>query len=246
MKFNLKNFTSILFSSLMSIAVLGSCIEPNKPENEVENKLHENPFFATYTLIEGKMSDIAKFDNNPSLQDVERLDNVQVIEWATSKEKGWHITENSPSKGFKVKSKEKSPNTVYILKIEYKNSKGESMNHQFIDNHQDNIHQHFFKTIKGGLIEDENELPYIYRYVDTAPLNDDNGKHIGDKNPLGFKGLMRFKARKSFKISIDLLHCFVSKYDDNGNTSPFYAPRKELRGNSDSDISVKIRFEQEE
>ncbi len=246
MKFNLKNFTSILVFSLMSIVFLGSCDEPKKPENEIENKLHENPFFATYTLIEGKMSDISKFDKNPNLQDVERVDNVQVMEWATEEKKGWHITENSPSKTFKIKSMEKSPNTVYILKVEYKNSKGESMNNQFIDNHQDNIHQHFFVYYQGKQVKEENKLPYLYRYADTDPWNDDNGKHIGDKNPLGFKGLMRFKARKNFDISIELLHGFVSKYDDNGNTSPFYAAVERLAASSTSDISVKIRFEQEQ
>ena len=98
------------------------------------------------------------------------------------------------------------------------------MNSQFIENGQDNIHQHFFTpenvkpTFDGQPEADDNEPQKLvdYLYVDTTPW--DKTKHskeaeiTGDSNPIGLKGVIRFlKDRKEFDLKIRLYHGYKSK-----------------------------------
>lgn len=226
-----------------ALTLLASCgkDEPVKPNNEILNKLHEDPFGATYTLTEAELSSPEVFDANPTLQHAKPTGAVQTITFALTEEQGWHIAETSPQKAFRVKTTKESPNTVYILGIEYRNAKGEPMNEQFIDNGQDKVHQHFFLYYKGTFAEkDKENLPYDYRYADTTPWNSTMGAYTADKNPIGFKGLIRFSGEKSFALTANLLHANETKYEPDGSTSPFYRISPRLKGASDSDISVKL------
>lgn len=238
-----KQIIRMALSLCGAIGLLVSCgqDEPVKPKDETQNKLHEMPFSASYFLTEAELSSPEVFDANPELHHAKPTGNVQTIKYKLEEGKGWHIPEDSPDKAFKVKTMKESPSTVYILTIEYRNAKGELMNSQFIDNGQDKIHQHFFTYYKGGLrVKDKAKLPYDYRYADTTPWDSAMGAYTADKNPIGFKGLIRFTGEKSFSLNADLVHAFETKYEPDGSTNPFYLVSDRLKASSDQDVSVKL------
>lgn len=238
MKVKLTKTLSALALGFLSLGLV-SC-DPEKPQDERKNKLHENPHRAVYTLIEGTL-DEGVFNGKPSLTDVKVVEgSEQKISFSETKEKGWAVETGSKNTEFKVKSIKESPNTVYILKIDYYSPSGAHMNHQFIDNGQDRIHQHFFSVYKNGLLVRSNKnLPYNYRYADTTPWNKEDGQLTGPDNPIGFKGIIRFTQDDlRFNLNADLLHGFVPK--NQFGVEPFYAPSAKLRSNSDMDISLKL------
>ena len=240
-----KNFinTFVLFISIVATSFFMAC-NPENPENEKKNKLHEDPVRAVFILQEGTLNDNAAFDNTPKMANfIPASTSPQVIEWQTTKGKGWHVT--SSTKAFQVKNSIDSPSAVYLLKMEYYNDKGEMMNNQFFTLGQDKIHQHFFSMFKsvnynGGLssvrVTNKAELPYDYRYVDEL-----DGTFIGDTNPMGFQGLIKFvKPGQRFELSVDLLHAAESKFGDDGKPSPFYNPSRKLLSTGLWDINVKL------
>lgn len=234
-------FTKALSAIALGCLSLGivSC-EPEKPQDERKNKLHENPQRAVYTLIEGTLNP-ETFEGAPSIKDVAIVEgSEQQISYSETKENGWAIEANSKNQEFKVKSATQSPNSVYILKIDYYSPSGAHMNNQFIDNGQDRIHQHFFSLYRDGrLVRSEKSLPYSYRYADTTPWNKEDGQLTGDENPIGFKGIFRFiEGDVRFRMNADLLHGFVPK--NQFGAQPFYAPSAKLRSNSDMDIALKL------
>ena len=235
--------TFVLFISIVATSFFMAC-NPENPENEKKNKLHEDPVRAVFILQEGTLNDNAAFDNTPKMANfIPASTSPQVIEWQTTKGKGWHVT--SSTKAFQVKNSIDSPSAVYLLKMEYYNDKGEMMNNQFFTLGQDKIHQHFFSMFKsvnynGGLssvrVTNKAELPYDYRYVDEL-----NGTFIGDTNPMGFQGLIKFvKPGQRFELSVDLLHAAESKFGDDGKPSPFYNPSRKLLSTGLWDINVKL------
>ena len=235
--------TFVLFISIVATSFFMAC-NPENPENEKKNKLHEDPVRAVFILQEGTLNDNAAFDNTPKMANfIPASTSPQVIEWQTTKGKGWHVT--SSTKAFQVKNSIDSPSAVYLLKMEYYNDKGEMMNNQFFTLGQDKIHQHFFSMFKsvnynGGLssvrVTNKAELPYDYRYVDEL-----NGTFIGDTNPMGFQGLIKFvKPGQRFELSVELLHAAESKFGDDGKPSPFYNPSRKLLSTGLWDINVKL------
>ena len=244
----MKTFNSILLLAAGFLVSIGmaSC-SPEKPENEKKNKLHEDPVRAVFTLQEGTLSSSDKFDNSPRMADF-KADGAaaQVIEWQTTPNEGWHVT--STNDKFKVKNSKDHPNVVYLLTMEYYNDAGKLMNDQFFTAGQDKIHQHFFSMYKqvtvGGStgsvrVSDKAELPYDYRYADEL-----NGTFIGETNPMGFQGFIRFvKPGRKFPLSVDLLHAAGSKFDENNKPSPFYLPAKSLLSTGVWDINVKLPIE---
>ena len=240
-----KNFINalVLFISIVATSFFMAC-NPENPENEKKNKLHEDPVRAVFILQEGTLNDNAAFDKTPKMANfIPASTSPQVIEWQTTKGKGWHVT--SSTKAFQVKNSIDSPSAVYLLKMEYYNDKGEMMNNQFFTLGQDKIHQHFFSMFKsvnynGGLssvrVTNKAELPYDYRYVDEL-----DGTFIGDTNPMGFQGLIKFvKPGQRFELSVDLLHAAESKFGDDGKPSPFYNPSRKLLSTGLWDINVKL------
>ena len=232
----------LAFSAVMTMLFV-AC-NPEQPENEKENKLHEDPVRAVFTLQEGTLNNASAFDNTPKMANFKAASApAQVIEWQTTAGQGWHVT--SPTKSFSVKNSVDNPSVVYLLKMEYYNAKGEMMNSQFYNLGQDKIHQHFFSMFKQVMYEgqissvrvtNKAELPYDYRYIDEL-----NGTFIGDTNPMGFQGLIKFvKPGREFTLSIDLLHAAGSKFGDDGNASPFYNPAGKLLSTGLWDINVKL------
>ena len=232
----------LAFSAVMTL--LFAACNPEQPENEKENKLHEDPVRAVFTLQEGTLDNASAFDNTPKQSDFKAAATLaQVIEWQTTPSQGWHVT--SPTTSFKVKNSVDNPSVVYLLKMDYYNAKGEMMNSQFYNLGQDKIHQHFFSMFKQVMYEgkmssvrvtNKAELPYDYRYLDEL-----NGTFIGDTNPMGFEGLIKFvKPGREFTLSVDLLHAAGSKFGDDGKASPFYNPAGKLLSTGLWDINVKL------
>ena len=236
------NGLALAFSAVMTMLFV-AC-NPEQPENEKENKLHEDPVRAVFTLQEGTLNNASAFDNTPKMANFNAADvPAQVIEWETTAGQGWHVT--SETKSFSVKNSVDNPSVVYLLKMEYYNAKGEMMNSQFYNLGQDKIHQHFFSMFKQVMYEgqmssvrvtNKAELPYDYRYIDEL-----NGTFIGDTNPMGFQGLIKFvKPGREFTLSVDLLHAAGSKFGDDGKASPFYNPAGKLLSTGLWDINVKL------
>ncbi|MBF1583377.1 MAG: hypothetical protein HXO28_08060 [Prevotella sp.] len=232
----------LAFSAVMTMLFVGC--NPEQPENEKENKLHEDPVRAVFTLQEGTLNNASAFDNTPKMANFKAASvPAQVIEWETTAGQGWHVT--SATKSFNVKNSVDNPSVVYLLKMEYYNAKGEMMNSQFYNLGQDKIHQHFFSMFKQVMYEgqmssvrvtNKAELPYDYRYIDEL-----NGTFIGDTNPMGFQGLIKFvKPGREFTLSVDLLHAAGSKFGDDGKASPFYNPAGKLLSTGLWDINVKL------
>ena len=236
------NGLALAFSAVMTMLFVGC--NPEQPENEKENKLHEDPVRAVFTLQEGTLDNASAFDNTPKMANFKAASvPAQVIEWETTAGQGWHVT--SATKSFNVKNSVDNPSVVYLLKMEYYNAKGEMMNSQFYNLGQDKIHQHFFSMFKQVKYEgkmssvrvtNKAELPYDYRYIDEL-----NGTFIGDTNPMGFQGLIKFvKPGREFTLSVDLLHAAESKFGDDGKPSPFYNPARKLLSTGLWDINVKL------
>ena len=236
------NGLALAFSAVMTMLFV-AC-NPDQPENEKENKLHEDPVRAVFTLQEGTLDNASAFDNTPKMANFKAASvPAQVIEWETTAGQGWHVT--SATKSFSVKNSVDNPSVVYLLKMEYYNAKGEMMNSQFYNLGQDKIHQHFFSMFKQVMYEGQTssvrvtnkaELPYDYRYIDEL-----NGTFIGDTNPMGFQGLIKFvKPGREFTLSVDLLHAAGSKFGDDGKASPFYNPAGKLLSTGLWDINVKL------
>ena len=236
------NGLALAFSAVMTMLFV-AC-NPEQPENEKENKLHEDPVRAVFTLQEGTLDNASAFDNTPKMANFKAASvPAQVIEWETTAGQGWHVT--SATKSFNVKNSVDNPSVVYLLKMEYYNAKGEMMNSQFYNLGQDKIHQHFFSMFKQVKYEgkmssvrvtNKAELPYDYRYIDEL-----NGTFIGDTNPMGFQGLIKFvKPGREFTLSVDLLHAAGSKFGDDGKASPFYNPAGKLLSTGLWDINVKL------
>lgn len=236
------NGLALAFSAVVTMLFVGC--NPEQPENEKENKLHEDPVRAVFTLQEGTLDNASAFDNTPKMANFKAASvPAQVIEWETTAGQGWHVT--SATKSFNVKNSVDNPSVVYLLKMEYYNAKGEMMNSQFYNLGQDKIHQHFFSMFKQVMYEgqmssvrvtNKAELPYDYRYIDEL-----NGTFIGDTNPMGFQGLIKFvKPGREFTLSVDLLHAAGSKFGDDGKASPFYNPAGKLLSTGLWDINVKL------
>ena len=236
------NGLALAFSAV--VTMLFVACNPEQPENEKENKLHEDPVRAVFTLQEGTLDNASAFDNTPKMANFKASSApAQVIEWETTSGQGWHVT--SATKSFNVKNSVDNPSVVYLLKMEYYNAKGEMMNSQFYNLGQDKIHQHFFSMFKQVMYEGQTssvrvtnkaELPYDYRYIDEL-----NGTFIGDTNPMGFQGLIKFvKPGREFTLSVDLLHAAGSKFGDDGKASPFYNPAGKLLSTGLWDINVKL------
>lgn len=145
--------------------------------------------------------------------------------------------------------------TRYAMEIIYYNSKGERMNSQFLTPEMLDIHQHFF-TVKqySNWVTGENfgdgkkfitDL-YSYTYRDTDPENGMFNVTKGTKltnDPIGLKGYFFFKKNLAkFNMTVQLRHLYVSKYNQDGTTSPANEPHKRLLTSGTTDFLKDIPF----
>lgn len=233
--------------------------ETKKPENEVLNKKHDDPFTADFILVEGTLPvaqwgagdlDNAKYNlafNAPKYKE----ETKQVLRYHLDKKKGWHIVDQDGYvKKFVVKASEETEGTatVYSMKIKYYDFKGDDMTYQFVQEGQDKIHQHFFqaerfnKNNEAKRVTKFFDTPWDYRYCDTEDINDDNSKFVGNVNPTGLKGLLRFNKRTQTDLNmiVRLVHHGQSKYQEDGSTSKFYKPTRRQILTEQPDIEVHL------
>lgn len=238
--------TVFAYLCMLLVFVVVSC-KPEEAVDETKNKLHEDPVKAVFTLQEGTIKGGKSFSGDLVLADFTPLTTpAQQIVWEITPKEGWHVS--SALKHFQVKSIKENPALVYHLSIEYYNSKGEKINHQFFDLGQDKIHQHFFSlykttTVLGktgkARVADKSQLPYDYCYVDQY-----KGVDMGATNPVGFDGLLQIvHPSEAFNLSVDLLHAAQSKYDKDNRLSPFYLPAAVLTSTGQWDITVSLPFD---
>lgn len=233
--------------------VFNSCEkDPVAPVDEVLNKDHENPVKAELLLAEGHLHGKYGFHQNPEQKNVKYVKAVQKITY-TLTEKGWGPTEDS-SKQFNVLGAMAGDegHVVYGLWINYYNAQGKLITGEFVENGQDQIHQHFFiprnvePTFDGIKEADDENVSnmFDYTYCDTNPWNETlhsgKGKLSGDKNPVGLKGYFKFnKTRKKFDLNIELMHAAKSKFE-NGIASPYYKPSNKQRQVDHWDLKIRV------
>ena len=275
--------TNLLKTALMffigSFLMLGfnSCSkDPEIPNDETKNKLHEDPVKMTIKLVEchlhadwNEIQKVGGPHQNPE-SPAKYMKRIQEITYEVKQGEGWKLAEGSQSKfyvqqcGNYHNHGKFTPAPIYLMFINYYNVKGELMNNQFVENGQEKIHQHFFTPVNikrtfDGMDEADDQDPsklIDYLYVDTTPWDKtkklDKAQITGGENPIGMKGAIRFlKDRKEFDLQIRLYHGYVSKINSKTNKfDPFYKPSGGLIQRGTWDINVKVPvvvfWEQEE
>lgn len=259
----------IFLTGLSVVLLFDACDrEPVVPEDETRNKLHEDPARITLRLVEchlhagwDEIQEVGGLHQNPE-SPARYMKRVQDITYKLEAGHGWMLAVDSRSKFYVQKNGEYrsgnkfTPGPVYLLFIYYYNARGELMNGQFVENGQDNIHQHFFTpenvrpTFDGRMeVDDDDPAKLIdYLYADTTPWDGsrhgDGAEITGDNNPVGLKGVVRFlKERKEFNLRVRLYHGYQSKSNPKtGSFDPFYMPSGVLvqRGTWDINLSIPV------
>ncbi len=235
--------TSVLFTSCNN--------DPSDPHDETEDAMHDDPAKAVLTLASGHFHGV-KFHQDPEFKGSKHMKAVQTITYVYVKGKGWMPEEGSADK-FVVTSGSQEIASAYGLWIKYYDKKGKEITGQFIENGQDKIHQHFFiakdvQPFASGATElGDDETPNIfnYTYMDTTPWNktlkDEGTQLTGKENPIGFKGWFNFlRPYKKMTMKIKLMHARKSKFNDKGETSPYYNPTPAQNANDHWDLEMNI------
>ena len=259
----------MLLTGAFLVLLFNSCTkDPVIPEDETKNKLHEDPAKVTVRLVECHLhADWNEIQTNGGPHQnpespARHIKRIQDITYELKAGQGWTLAEGSQKKVYVQKNGEYknqgrfTPAPVYLMFIYYYNAKGELMNNQFVENGQENIHQHFFTpenikpTFDGQIEADDNDPQKLidYLYVDTTPW--DKTYHSGEAeitgrdNPVGLKGIIRFlKDRKEFDLKVRLYHGYESKKNpQTGTFDPFYKPSGVLiqRGTWDINLNLPV------
>ena len=258
-----KKALMLLSVALLTAGITACSDDPKQPENEIENKRHEDPAKVELTLVDchlhvqwDKVQEYGGPHQNPDTE-AKHIKSVQKIVWQLNPAtKQWEFGSEGQKKFYVQKAPWYGgmPAPIYILFIKYYTAAGKEITDQFQTEDQRKIHQHFFmaedvKTLPGGKVEaddQETQKLFEYLYCDTDPWDmsaKDGAKLIGKKSPTGFKGVLRFlKTRKAFDMHIMLYHGYKSKFIDGDKTCPYYKPDNRLYQSGTFDISYKIPF----
>lgn len=202
---------------------------PKTAVDERNNKGHEDPTSAEFVLRSGILKPGVTFSETTTYEDVDFTDSQE--QKITFHQDPAHLHSHDHAAGhdhshgdahadedtFEVESVGKTPGRVYALEITYKNAAGEPMNSQLISADQLNRHQHFFRQV---LTRDDKDN---YKYVER------NAPHLllykyaycdvfeGQKNPVGFRGLIYFDKPTDSKeaeaqVNIFLAHFYDTKF----------------------------------
>lgn len=248
MKRNFLKTAAFLLMGLAATMAFTACSnDPETPQDERKNKLHEDPAKMEIQLVEchlhvdwNDIQEVGGPHQNTESDKTKFMKKIQTITYQNVAGKGWQLAEGSQKKFYVMKNgdyyqdpKEKQhyrPAPVYLLFIKYYNTAGKIINHEFMTEDQARIHQHFFtpvnvKSFVDGKPEtdnaDKSEL-IDYLYTDTTPWDgtkkDKTAEITGKQNPVGFKGVIRFlKNDKEFDLKIRLYHGFKGKTDPKTN-----------------------------
>lgn len=263
-------------------------LKPTPPKDQTENKLHEDPYKAEFILQECHTHGPTTWHGNGNMEETKFFTTSQKITYVLDKEHGWGPAEDSPKsfkvkcgRDFHKDIPDQPSSTFYTLVIKYYNKAGEEITNQFLTNGQEKIHQHFFipqaKSVREWTAEGTGEALKIpkdkdgaldimqYIYLDTDPWNGswankepEDIKLIGEKDPRGFKGVLRFNnfedvkelAGKFYELDVEiaLMHSRTSKFDPKKTLSktetpsPAKAPSKEQRGTDFWDLNTNVHF----
>lgn len=252
-----------LFVATLSLSV--AC-NPKEPQNQTQEKLHDDPAKMVVRLVEchlhkpwKRVQEVGGIHQNPPSKGL-YLKKIQEVSYELKAGEGWVLSPKS-DKQFYVRQNvmyqsngAEEPAPVYLLFIDYYDIKGNLMNGQFIEDGQDHIHRHFFRpekvqpTFDGVAEATDNDPTSIidYLYLDTTPWNktfhSGEATITGATNPIGFKGVIRFlKDRKNFDLRIRLYHGYQSKINpQTGKPDPFYKPGGALIQQGTWDVNVTI------
>lgn len=141
--------------------------EVPKPEDQKQNKLHEDPVKAEFILQECHTHGPTTWHGNGVSEETKIFKTTQKITYVLSKRTdsdGRMVSDWGPEEGsqkhFIIRSgldygapltKKGHGGNFYSLVIKYYNAKGEDMTYQFVTNGQEKIHQHFFIPVKGSV-----------------------------------------------------------------------------------------------
>ncbi|KGI59860.1 hypothetical protein [Prevotella sp. S7 MS 2] len=248
MKRNFLKTAAFLFMGIIATMAFTACSnDPENPQDERKNKLHEDPAKMEIQLVEchlhtawENIQEVGGPHQNTESDKTKYMKKIQTITYQNVEGKGWQLAEGSPKKFYVMKNgeyynenganKEFQPAPVYLLFIKYYNTAGKLINQEFMTEDQARIHQHFFtpvnvKSFVDGKPEtdnaDKSEL-VDYLYTDTTPWDgtkhEGTAKITGKENPVGFKGVIRFlKNDKEFDLRIRLYHGYKGKTDPKTN-----------------------------
>ncbi len=235
--FNNKLCKGLYIAALAVASTLTSCDkEPVKAENEILNKLHEDPHKVIYKLTEYNIPEGKNFVNADRAS-FTKVGETTELTFKIQPDGTWAWEGDKDE--FTVKTVADDPHAIYKLDIEYFNPQGAPMNQQFIVNGQDKIHQHIFSTYRNKrVVRKEAEIHYLYLYADK----DNQGQYLSDNNPIGLEGFFQFKQEFSAQnIKAELIHAYGSKYSQqDGQPSTYYAQSLGVSGTKD--ISTDISF----
>lgn len=254
-----KLYACLALMLAMSLPLIFSACEkePEKPVDETLNKLHGDPYRAVLVLTQGKLDGTtfkAETDEDKDHAHAaeghhhdEPIAHRQVITFELHPEKGWSPAEGS-AKAFYVLASTAAHPVNYHLDITYYDKNGDDITGGFIENKEDQRHQHFFipknvEALPSGKAEASDSDPsalFDYIYLDTTPWNKEGASVTGGENPIGFRGAFTFtKDRKRFTLNIDLLHARLSKFK-NGVASPYYKPSNGQKASDHWDVKMQI------
>lgn len=266
----MKKIYNYISCAAVALLSLSSC-SPEIPQDETLNKKHGDPHRAEYILAEGHIRNGEYvFEQYNEKEGVRHIKKQQKIVFNAENGGKWEIEKGS-AKEFKVLSvDEDDKESVFALIIRYYDKKGDDITLEFVQDGQDQIHQHFFMldkveptfngeheksdTIKqkvnnNGLIINKNIVErikenFFYRYCDSSPYNKSvlakEATTIGDKNPIGFKGYFKFYKERKAVEMRIPLMHARTSKFKNGKPSPYYLPTAAQRGSEHWDIEVKI------
>ena len=213
---------------------------PEQPENEKENKQHEdfdpsliNPAKAVIEIYNGHLHGPKAFHQNPTPKELKYIGRNYKLTYTLENGKWVADPQNGKSVNLMGSSQEFY---VSAFVIHYYDKAGNEITSQIVNNGEDSHYQHFFmvdniRPSYGGKKEttDVNSTDFFkYVYCDTDPWNktnkSDGAKFFGKNNPIGLKGYFEFlRTHKQFNLEIRLMRARNSKLT-NGEASSFCAP----------------------
>lgn len=255
MKKNLFLFFALPVAFGMSLAFSACSNDPETPIDETLHKDHGDPAKAVVVLTKGTLNGTVFTAEEEHEHEAAReehhhdelLPDKQTVTYELQAGTGWAPAEGSAT-SFRVLGSTPGHQVAYGLTIRYYDKSGKDITGQFVENNQDQIHQHFFipknvRAFPSGQTEADDADPskmFAYTYLDTTPWDQAGAAVTGDSNPIGFKGALAFgKNRKNFTLGIELMHARVSKFKD-GKTSPYYAPSRAQKAGDHWDVQMAI------
>ena len=228
--FKMNKMRKLTALTLMLFAMV-SCLKPERPKNQVEEKGHEEPWTEVIAFTP------CTFTPNEDIY----ADDVKIK--PSSQAMTYTITTGNDGKLIKSGNVSLKKGEWYEMKINFQNKKGENINSQFLTAEQVTMHQFFFNS----MVWDENKKSNVktaksqidYKYADAKGVD-------GVRQPIGFAGVVSVNGDAEYnEFNIRIILCHVvppaTKKNDKGKYYPFNAPAARLLGVTDMDITIPVK-----